>query len=217
MSLDVDFTAMVWGEGSQPGPCAVRPCPGLGSLLAQPSRKCGFRLPRAGRCFRCRKPFVAVCSAAPRWACQYPRAQYAGESGWALGGPVASSPKRKKGPQARALEAPRACPQGTVRGHVGLRKGARMSLKMHRCHLLILCQAVCQACPLTWGPRGTLVLEQSGSAAGGLPGEGRCRPLQGAGSRRGGGRAGCCFPGHVVTVLLVFCRARGPECGRGLQ
>ena len=46
---------------------------------------------------------------------------------------------------------------GTVRGHVALPKGARMSLKMHP---LILCQAACRACPLTWGRRGTLVLEQ---------------------------------------------------------
>lgn len=122
---------------------------------------------------------------------------------------MASSPKRKKGPQARALEAPRACPLGTVRGHVGLCKGATMSLKMHRCHLLTLFQAVCQACPLTWGPRGTPVLEQSGSAAGGLPGEGGADPCKVLGPGGVGAGLAAAFLG-TLSLRCLSSAEQGP-------
>ena len=68
-------------------------------------------------------------------------------------------PRFQKGRSVRR-PGPRACPRGTVRGHVGLPKGASTSLKMRSCDPLIVCQAACRACPLAWGPRGTLVLEQ---------------------------------------------------------
>ena len=90
-----------------------------------------------------------------------------------------------------------------------------MSFEVHCCHPLILCQAAGWACLLTWGPPGTLVLEQSGSEAGLFLGRGgaqHCGVLGVPG--RGQGRAGPAFVG-TLSLWCCLCRARGPECGRG--
>lgn len=94
-----------------------------------------------------------------------------------------------------------------------------MSFEVYGCHPLVLCQAAGWACPLTWGPPGTLVLEQSGSEAGPFRGRGgaqHCGVLGVPG--RGRGQGWSCFRGDFVTVVLSLQSegpCLGPECGRG--
>lgn len=74
-------------------------------------------------------------------------------------------------------------------------------VQMHHCHLLILFQAVCQAC-LTWGPLGDLVLEQM-SVAGAFLGRAVQDPCRVLGP---GGKWAAAFPArcHCAACLLLL-------------